>query len=55
MSVTGFWIVAAVPSEAVSQLRATMPGERNEEQCLEPVDRLGEGVPSRVIKPEVTK
>jgi putative transposase len=25
------------------------------EQCLEPVDRLGEGVPSRVIKPEVTK
>jgi len=25
------------------------------EQCLEPVDRLGEGVPSRVIKLEVTE
>ena len=25
------------------------------EQCLEPVDRLGEGVPSRLIKPEVTE
>ena len=29
---------------------ATVP-----EQCLEPVDRLGEGVPSRVIKSEVTE
>jgi hypothetical protein len=25
------------------------------EQCLEPVDRLGEGVPLRVIVSEVTK
>lgn len=27
MSVTGFWIAAAVPSAAVSQLRADIPGE----------------------------
>lgn len=34
MSVTGFWIVAAVPSPAVSQLRAGIPGEPQEPEDL---------------------
>lgn len=34
MSVTGFWIVAAVPSAAVSQLRAGIPGEPQEPEDL---------------------
>ena len=33
MSVTGFWIIAAVPSTAVEQLRADVPA-----QCPEPQD-----------------
>ena len=34
MSVTSFWIVAAVPSPAVSQLRAGIPGEPQEPEDL---------------------
>lgn len=32
-----------------------IPYSFRREQCLEPVDRLGGGVPSRVIKSEVTE
>jgi hypothetical protein len=36
-------------------LVASVPANAAAEQCLESVDRLGEGVPSRVIDSKVTK